>query len=196
VWILHVIVRKVPFSLLRFFVSSVLLRRILIPVDSDMLSLRRCIIHHIYIVHSMTCNLLMIILDSIFLQRESRNFIDCRPHCSLTSSGEWSIAENDRDILWWHPLTRTAVSRHRWAVKQLDTKDQASSPFYSATIVPRYPFRLHLKIQKADWEERQGVIDSLCDLAGRILHTEWCHSFMRGTIYSVVAKCKRYNYAW
>jgi len=75
-----------------------------------------------------------------------------------------------------------AASRHRWAVKQLDTKDQASSPFYSATTVPRYPFRLHLKIQKADWEEKQGVIDSLGGLAGRILHTERCHSFMRGKI--------------
>lgn len=75
-----------------------------------------------------------------------------------------------------------ALSRHRWAVKQLDAKDQASSPFYSATTAPRYPFRLHLKIQKADWEERRGVINSLGGLAGRILHTERCHSFMRGKI--------------
>jgi hypothetical protein len=77
---------------------------------------------------------------------------------------------------------KMAVSRHRWAVKQLDTKDQVASTFYSASTGPMYPFRLHLTIEKADWEERDGVIDALGGLAGRILHTERCYNFMRGKI--------------
>ena len=75
-----------------------------------------------------------------------------------------------------------AISRYCWAVQHLDTRDQIASLFYNTTTVPRYPFRLHLKFQETDWEERGGVSDALGDLAGRILHTERCHNFMRGTI--------------
>ena len=75
-----------------------------------------------------------------------------------------------------------AISCYRWAVQHLNTRDQIASLFYNMTTVPRYPFRLHLKFQETDWEERGGVSDALGDLAGQILHTEWCHNFMRGTI--------------
>ncbi|KIM36921.1 hypothetical protein M413DRAFT_13676 [Hebeloma cylindrosporum] len=76
---------------------------------------------------------------------------------------------------------KMALSRHNWAVKRLGN-DRGAARSYSATTVPRYPFRLSLKLEKTEWESRKGVIDDLGTLGEGIIRTEPCHSFIRWKI--------------
>jgi hypothetical protein len=75
---------------------------------------------------------------------------------------------------------KLAVRRYHWSARHLETRDVIASRSFNTSSEPRYPFRLYLRIQNVDWEQRNGIVDALGDLAGRVLHTERSYNFMRG----------------